>query len=83
MCACLCVSVCVCVMTADTFKFCSPSRSSLQTGRLPVHVNDLNAAPECSNPADPISGFAGIPVNMTGVAQKLKSAGYATHMTGE
>lgn len=26
--------------------------------------------------------FAGIPVNMTGFAQKLRSAGYATHMTG-
>ena len=27
------------------------------------------------NPQDPVSGFAGIPRNMTGIATKLKSAG--------
>ena len=43
-----------------TFKFCSPTRSSLQSGRLPVHVNVLNAAPETFNPNDRVSGYAGI-----------------------
>ena len=36
-----------------------------RSGRLPVHVNTYNKAPESRNPADPISGYAGIPVNMT------------------
>ena len=65
------------------FKFCSPSRSSLQSGRLPVHVNDLNAEPEIYNPKDRVSGFQGIPRNMTGIAQKLKGACYVTEMTGK
>ena len=38
------------------YKICSPSRSSFQSGRLPVHVNVLNTAPESVNPADPVSG---------------------------
>ena len=68
---------------AYSFKFCSPTRSSLQSGRLPVHVNMLNIGPETWNPADPISGFAAIPRNMTGIATKLKSAGYMTHQVGK
>ena len=66
-----------------TYKFCSPTRSSLQTGRLPVHVNDQNAEPTLRNENDTIGGYAGIPVNMTGIAQKLRSAGYRAHMTGK
>eukprot|EP00755_Sulcionema_specki_P037438 Sspe_Gene.22930::Locus_8817_Transcript_1_1_Confidence_1.000_Length_1687::g.22930::m.22930 len=65
------------------FRFCSPSRSSLQTGRLPVHVNVRNADPTVYNPKDVVGGYAGIPVNMTGIAQKLAAAGYRTHMTGK
>jgi hypothetical protein len=37
----------------------SPTRSSLQSGRLPVHVNILNIDPNEWNPQDPISGFQG------------------------
>ena len=65
------------------YKFCSPSRSSLMSGRLPIHVNILNASPDIHNPEDPVSGFAAIPRNMTGMASKLKSAGYATHHVGK
>ena len=65
------------------YKFCSPSRSSLMSGRLPIHVNILNAAPNIHNPDDPVSGFAAIPRNMTGIASKLKLAGYATHHVGK
>ena len=61
------------------YKFCSPSRSSLMTGRLPIHVNDLNLLLTMYNPKDPVSGYAGIPRNMTGIASKMKEAGYATH----
>ena len=65
------------------YKFCSPSRSCLMSGRLPIHVNDKNAAPNIYNPDDKISGFAGIPRQMTGLAEKLKEAGYATHQVGK
>ena len=65
------------------FKICSPSRTSLQSGRLPVHVNVANTEPESVNRDDPVSGYAGMPVNMTGVAEKMREAGYATHMTGK
>eukprot|EP01063_Lacrimia_lanifica_P010335 TRINITY_DN1703_c0_g2_i1.p1 TRINITY_DN1703_c0_g2~~TRINITY_DN1703_c0_g2_i1.p1 ORF type:complete len:517 (+),score=164.14 TRINITY_DN1703_c0_g2_i1:37-1587(+) len=65
------------------YKFCSPTRSSLQSGRLPVHVNTVNADAAAHNPADPVGGYAGIPVNMTTLAQKLAAGGYATYMTGK
>lgn len=66
-----------------TFKYCAPSRSALQSGRLPVHVNMVNTGPLVHNPADPVSGFAGIPRNMTGIATKLRAAGYRTHAIGK
>jgi len=65
------------------YKICSPSRCSLQSGRLPVHVNFENFEPESLNKNDPISGFAGIPRAMTGIATKLKGLGYKTHATGK
>ena len=65
------------------YRFCSPSRSSLISGRLPIHVNDLNLDPTYYNPDDPVSGFAAIPRNMTGIAEKMKGAGYATHQVGK
>jgi arylsulfatase B len=30
-----------------------------------------------------LGGYQGIPKNVTGIAQKLKNAGYATHMVGK
>ena len=50
---------------------CTPSRSALQSGRLPVHI-----ITQLANPCD---ANCAIPRNMTGLAAKLKSAGYATH----
>ena len=64
------------------FKYCSPSRSALQTGRNPIHVNVVNLNTE-HNPLDPVSGFAGIPTNMTGIAEKLTAAGYHAHAVGK
>jgi len=66
-----------------TYNYCSPSRASLQSGRLPVHVSFDNDDPTTTNMNDPISGFAGIPRKMTGIAERLKEAGYSTHMTGK
>ena len=37
-------------------KFCSPTRCAIQTGRAPIHVNVINAAPEVYNASDPVSG---------------------------
>ena len=65
------------------FRVCSPSRSSFLSGRLPIHVNDDNGEPNRYNPKDPVSGFQGIPRNMTVIAEKLKKAGYATHQVGK
>jgi hypothetical protein len=48
---------------AYAYKFCSPTRSSLQSGRLPVHVNSVNLDPSEWNAADRVSGFSGIPRN--------------------
>jgi arylsulfatase B len=66
-----------------TFKYCSPSRSAIQSGRNPIHVNPVNANPGIANPADPIGGFAGIPRNMTGIATKMAAAGYRTAFFGK
>lgn len=66
-----------------THKFCSPTRSALQTGRSPILVNVLNSPLNQHNPKDTIGGFQGAPRNMTGIAEKLKGAGYSTHMAGK
>ena len=65
------------------YQFCSPSRSSFLSGRLPIHVNDANIGPDFYNPDDPVSGFQGIPRNMTGLGTKMKLAGYAAHQVGK
>ena len=56
---------------------CTPTRSSVQTGRLPVHVQIGLANPEV--PA------AGIPRNMTGLPEALRKGGhdYAAHLVGK
>ena len=65
------------------YKYCSPTRTAIQSGRNPYHVNPLNAAPEIYNPADPVSGMAAMPRNMTGMAVKMSAGGYKTHMFGK
>ena len=66
-----------------TFKYCSPSRSAFLSGRNPIHVNVVNGQTTCHNPADPVSGYSGIPTNMTSVAEKLTGAGYRAHAVGK
>lgn len=68
---------------ADVHKICSPTRCALQVGRSPVYVNVQNVVPEVHNPDDPIGGYQGIPVNMTGMAEHMRSAGYSTHFVGK
>ena len=54
-----------------TYKFCSPSRSALLSGRLPIHVNIHNSPYTVPG--------AGIPELMTTLPRKMKEAGYRTH----
>jgi arylsulfatase A-like enzyme len=56
-----------------TFKYCSPTRSSFLSGRLPYHVNQANRA---------YSAVGGVDIRMTMISEHLKSAGYGTHMIG-
>ena len=58
-----------------TYKYCSPSRSSLLSGRLPVHVNIYND--------DPAMPGQGVPVNMTLLPEQLGKAGYVSHFVGK
>ena len=66
------------------FWYCSPSRSSLQTGRNPIHVNVNNDDMSLMNAAEPTTGgYQGIPRNMTGIAWKMQEAGYQTAFFGK
>ena len=65
------------------YRVCTPSRSSFLSGRLPIHVNDQLIEVDYYNPRDNISGFQGIPRNMTGIAEKMREGGYATHFVGK
>ena len=58
------------------YSGCSPSRSSFQSGRLPVHVTMLN-----NDGMD--TPNHGVPAKMTSVASKLKMADYSTFMIGK
>ena len=64
-------------------RFCSPTRSALQTGRNPIRVNVLNSELGQYNAADPVGGFEGIARNFTGIATLLKTAGYQTAAVGK
>ena len=55
------------------FKYCSPTRSSLMSGRLPIHVNQDN----------PGALGGGVDLRMTMLPKKLKTVGYATHHVGK
>ena len=57
------------------YKYCSPTRSSLLSGRLPIHVTQY-----CNY--ESVRG-AGTPVNMTLIADKLSAAGYRTMAIGK
>ena len=54
------------------YNWCSPSRSAFLSGRVPIHVND-GSCERCYNPDDPVSGYGGIPRNMTLFVTKLKN----------
>jgi len=55
------------------YKYCSPTRRSILSGRFPVHIWG-DQAPVCSNY---------LPLQFTILPQKLKAAGFETHMIGK
>lgn len=58
------------------YRGCAPTRSSFQSGRLPIHVT-LDNGDGISNPRH------GIPAAMTGIATKMKEANYKTYLVGK
>ena len=54
-------------------SYCSPTRRSFLSGRFPVHIGG-NQAGVCSN---------SLPLGAKLISDKLKGAGYATHMVGK
>ncbi len=64
-------------------EYCSPTRSAIQSGRNPIHVNVYNLMEGHHNPDDPVSGFNEMSRNMTGIAEHMLRAGYQTHMYGK
>ena len=59
-----------------TAAVCGPTRTSLMTGRLPMHVNSLNTIKVWS----PVGS---LPLEMTTLAEKLRAQGYSTHHCGK
>eukprot|EP01084_Bolivina_argentea_P124455 220529_1 len=55
---------------------CSPTRSSLQSGRIPYHVNLIN-----ENVVN--NKLGGVPINMTCIASKLTNVNYDSHFIGK
>jgi hypothetical protein len=54
------------VVALGLYRYCTPTRTSLQSGRFPVHVN--------TGLGSPCSDNTGISQNMTGFAEKLQQA---------
>ena len=59
----------------DLSQSCTGTRTALQSGRFPVHVQT-----SLKNPEDPSSGM---PRNLTGLAEYMKQEHYATHYVGK
>lgn len=66
-----------------SYRICGPARAALLSGRLGAHVLAKNVAVTAHDKNDPVSGFAGIPRNMTGLGAKMKAGGYKTHYVGK
>ena len=59
-----------------TYKYCSPTRSALMSGRISYHVNEVNG--------NVCSPHFGVPLNMTMISEKLvDNANYIAHQIGK
>jgi len=56
------------------YQYCSPTRSSFVSGRLPIHVNTANRAG---------TAVGGVDIRMSSVADKLAAAGYYSVQSGK
>lgn len=56
------------------YQFCSPTRSSLMSGRLPIHVNTAN---------NPTTKPGGVDLRMQTLPEALKTANYSCHTAGK
>jgi arylsulfatase I/J len=65
------------------YPFCSPSRCSLLSGRMPHHVSTQNIRGATYDDTAPQVGGQGIPRNMTTFSQILKRQNYSTHFVGK
>ena len=70
-------------MLFASHRYCSPTRSALQSGRNPIHVNVLNSLGNYNPDNNQTSGFSGVPLNMTTIAEKMRLAGYIPHAVGK
>ena len=77
----------------SSFHYCSPSRGSMMTGRLPVRLGigipPCDYAPSAYKGQNMCNGVftaesvGGLPLNETTTAEALSAAGYATAMVGK
>ena len=58
------------------YKYCSPSRSSFLSGRLPIHVTQNNKNNDITNPG-------GADLRMTLIPEQLRKAGYRNSLVGK
>jgi|EP01046_Picozoa_sp_COSAG06_P054379 arylsulfatase B len=63
-------------MLEDRYKYCSPTRSQINTGRYPYHNGFWHN--NC-----PPAQLEGIPLKFVTIAEELASAGYSTHAIGK
>jgi len=68
---------------AYAYSWCAPSRSSLLSGRLPVHVNMNYSNVLAVDWSTPASGASGMPSGMSTMGDKMKEAGYTTYYNGK
>lgn len=69
---------------AYSYFWCTPSRSSFLSGRLPMNVYQDSALSVSSwDYAHPLTAGLGIPRNMTTLPYYLSKAGYQTAMVGK